>query len=288
MLWLIKIIQFKFWLIFFLPGKLPLYIMGLSARLIAFIVKRTSIARMVQKNMALILPPEKATQQNANQLITNTAYALFEIICLPYFRAEHFSAVNEIIGAENLAKARAAGKGALLLTMHAGNYEITPSVISRLGYPINSILKANEPIFDPLNRARVVGGGKLINVLEKDMFTESLKVMKKNEFAGILIDTGALESRYEKRQFLGKEVPMASGWLTLAQRAGCAIVPVTSRKKNGKNLITFHDLLFISPTNRDETVKKVIGIYESFILNNPDQWAIFFNSYETKRMVEGG
>lgn len=287
MLTLLKIVQFKLRLVFLLPGKIPLIIIHIYAEFLAFLARNIKLSKIVQANMALLLPENIATQQNAKSLINNFSYSIFELLSLPYFRNEHFAAISQITGQEKIKAALAAGKGAILITIHAGNYEIVPTLIARLGYPINTILKAGGPIFAVLNRSRQVGGVKIINVLEKDMFAESLKALKQNELIGTLADTGALDSRHVMYKFLGKEVPIATGWLTLAQRAECAVLPVVCRKDKGQNYVTFYDPLFVNSANREDCMAKVSHIFEEFISNHPDQWAIFFNSYETKRMVEG-
>ncbi|MDI6731151.1 MAG: lysophospholipid acyltransferase family protein [Candidatus Margulisbacteria bacterium] len=274
-------------LIFLLPGKLPLALMRFMAECTAFIVRHTFIRKMVQENMSLLLPKGQATSQNAADLIKNTSYALFELLSLPYFRPEHFQAINQVVGIENIAAALTAGKGAILISIHAGNYEIMPSVVSMHGYPISSVLKADDAFLDFLNLSRTLGGGKLINVNRENMFIESSKALKKNELIMILSDTGALDSRHIMHKFLGREVPIATGWITLAQRAECAVIPVTCKKTREKNLITFHSPQVITHSNREEVIGKIINIYEDFIRNNPDQWYIFYNTYETRRMVEG-
>jgi len=51
------------------------------------------------------------------------------------------------------------------------------------------------------------------------------------------------------------------------------------------NLITLYEPLKIEKAPRDETVDKLVKIFEAFIKENPEQWLMFFNSYETKRML---
>ena len=103
----------------------------------------------------------------------------------------------------------------------------------------------------------------------------------------MLADTGALESRHEYVQFLGKKVPVATGWLTMALRSSCAVVPTLAKKDGKRNSIILYEPLKVTKENRETIKQKAIKIFEDFIKQNPEQWGMFLNEFETKRMVEG-
>jgi len=88
--------------------------------------------------------------------------------------------------------------------------------------------------------------------------------------------------------FLEKNVPVATGWLTLAQRSQAAVVPVYSQRRGRKVFINFGEPLSVTSNNRDEVMLKLRNFFENFIKNHPEEWGIFLNDYEVKRMVEGG
>ena len=119
------------------------------------------------------------------------------------------------------------------------------------------------------------------------MFKASTKALEQSELVYLLADTGALESRHEKIEFLGKKVPVATGWLTLAQRTGCPVIPTLSKKDGKNNTIILHQALRVTKDNREQTLKQALKVFEDFIRQNPEQWAMFLNEYETQRMVKG-
>ena len=119
------------------------------------------------------------------------------------------------------------------------------------------------------------------------MLKSTIQLLAKNELVGTLADTGALEGRHVMIKFLGKEVPAATGWLTLAQRAETMVVPLLTRKEGAKNVITFYEPFTVTKETRELAMQKVHQVFEEFIRQHPDQWGIFLNSYEVKRMVEG-
>ncbi|OGC23686.1 hypothetical protein A2291_04205 [candidate division WOR-1 bacterium RIFOXYB2_FULL_42_35] len=283
----IKLLQLIFRLIFLLPTKLALTIMYASAWLLQAIVKMTPLNKMARQNIKKVLPDSDA-KKIARKLISNSAYAVFEILCLPFLKNKHLESLVKVNGLENITKALANGKGVIILTMHTGNYELCVLPLTKLGYKINGVVRSTQdPIFKIIDQSRQATGIKLINVLEKDMYQAALKLLEENEFVILLADTGALESRHDTRKFLGHDVPVATGWLTLAQRAGCAVLPCLAKKDGPKNELTICPPLIIKKENRQQAEDQIMKTFEDFIRANPEQWAMFWNSYETERMVQG-
>lgn len=52
-------------------------------------------------------------------------------------------------------------------------------------------------------------------------------------------------------------------------------------------VISFSEPLNLYRDNREEIMYRVKQFFENFIKNHPEQWLMFLNEYETKRMVEG-
>ncbi|MEA3492887.1 MAG: lysophospholipid acyltransferase family protein [Candidatus Margulisiibacteriota bacterium] len=277
----LNILQLIFRIIFFLPAGIALAIMNFCALLTYYVVRVTPLRKNTENNIKLVLP-HADSRTIADKLLKNTSYSIFEILCIPFFKKEHFHKKIRWHGERHLKN------GAIILTMHAGNYELIPSALAHLGHKTTTVLRAtDDPLFKIVNRSRSHGGAKLINTLEEDMYKGSLKALSEGELVFLLADTGALESRHEFFDFLGKKVPVATGWLTLAQRAGCPVIPTLTGRENGKNLIAFFDPIYITKENREAMMEKTAKVFEDFIKANPESWALFLNTYETKRMVEG-
>ena len=288
MITLVRFLQIFFKIVFHAPPAIALSIMYFAGWLTYSIARKTSLKRTIADNVKLIMPKKNA-EQIADQLLKNVSYAIFELLCLPYFNNKHFKTIFRFEGLDNLNNALTEKKGAILLTLHAGNYETIPSALANLGYKIASILRAtNDPIFKILNECRSQKGVRIINVSEQNMYTEAIEVLNDNGVIGTLADTGALEGRHVFMKFLGRDVPAATGWLTLAQRSGAMVVPTLTRKQGRKNIIILHEPFTVTKDNREEVMQKVKNILEGFVRDNPDQWGIFLNSYETQRMVKGG
>ncbi|MBU0502644.1 MAG: lysophospholipid acyltransferase family protein [bacterium] len=285
MIYLIKILQFLFKIEFFLPARIALFEMYNFAWFCHIIIRALPIKKLIARNFSLVFP-DKETKKLANNLIKNTCYSIMEIMCVPFFKKKHYDLVFNIEGQENLDKGLGRGKGIILLTLHAGNYESAGNALAMKGYKINGILKVtDDPLFEIINKSRKKGGAKLINVLEQDMYKATLKVLADNEIVYLAADTGALDSRHEEFEFLGKRVPVATGWITLAQRSEAAIIPIFVKREGRKNTIKLSPPLSINSNNRETTIRQILDIFENHIKENPDHWGMFLNAYETERMV---
>ena len=285
MIYFVKFLQFIYRIIFLIPGRIPLYFMWLGAQVTYLIVKLTPVRGETANNFRLFFPTRNC-EQLADKLLKNTAFAIFEILCTPFFRPKHKREINEVINIENVEEGLKEGKGVLMPSIHSGNYEIVPTALAHKNFKMTGILRATEdPLFEIVNKARSANGMKLVNVLEKDMYQKTLKALKENNIICTLLDTGALESKHEMMPLLGQQVPVATGWLTLAQRSGCFVVPTIIWKEGSKNHIKYFDKFQVTSSNRLEQMERLRKAYEDFIKEKPEQWAIFLNSYEVKRMV---
>ncbi|MFA4843583.1 MAG: lysophospholipid acyltransferase family protein [Candidatus Margulisiibacteriota bacterium] len=283
----LKILRFLFSFVFKLPTSAALYLTHLAGELTFWIARFTPLRGTTAKNIKRVFPKLDG-EQLADRLLRNVGLAIFELLSVPFFGTVHFERLCRIEGRANLDLALAKRQGVLFLLMHTGNYELTPPLLSSLGYRFNSVLKAtDDPLFALLNQSRGYKGGKLINVLEVDMYRESMKALGRNEIVALLIDTGALEGRNEMITFLGRPVPVATGWLTLAERSGAAVLPAYSKREGDKIVLHIGEPLHIYRDNRDEVKRQVGQFYEAFIQAHPEQWAIFLNTHEVNRMLEG-
>lgn len=261
--------------------------MYFGAWLTQAIAKITKLRKITIENVKMVLPKRNSVQI-ADKLIKNVSYSVFEMMCFPFFKKKHLQTIVKLQNLEYLDRAVKENMGVIIPTMHVGNYELICITLANLGFKMNAVLRATEdPIFKIVNKSRSAGGVKLINVLEEDMFKETLKVLNKGEVVGMLADTGALESRHVFIEFLGKKVPAATGWFTLAQRAQCIIVPMLARRERRKTIATFFEPFKITKETREDSVKKLGKIFNNFVSEYPEEWLIFLNSYETQRMVSG-
>jgi KDO2-lipid IV(A) lauroyltransferase len=288
MILLVKALQALLRPFFWGPAGLGFWAISVTAWKICLIAALFGIRRMVRDNLRLVFPASKDIDHLAKNLISNIAQSLVEILCAPFFSREQWQRRFVWDGLEHLDAAVKSGKGVMLLNIHAGNYELMGMALFRRGYPLVGVVRStDDPLFKLLDEIRLSAGGELVNVKDDDMYREALKILAERKIIFTMVDTGALESRNTKLKILGQEVAVATGWLTLAQRAGCAVLPATTHRQDGKLVATFGQPFFVTKDNRDAVIIQTADFYDRFLTAHPEEWAIFLNSYETKRMVTG-
>ena len=85
----LKSLQFCFRIIFFAPAGIALSFMYFAGWLTQVIAKQTRLKRTIIKNIEMVLPESNA-EQIADNLLKNVSYSIFELLCLPFLKKEHF------------------------------------------------------------------------------------------------------------------------------------------------------------------------------------------------------
>jgi len=286
---MIYLLNFLRWLmrpVFWLPAPVAVKIMRLAGAATWRLARLTPVRPMVVRNFKMVLPRADA-ETLADRALRNAGHAVFEIICAPYFKQAHLELITRVVGIENLDVALAKRKGAICLSLHSGNYELTAAVLASRGYHLTTVMKSppGDKLYAFLDRSRQYHGSRLINILDGNMYRECLQALARDRCVGILVDTGALEGKHEMMPFLGHRVPIATGWTTLAQRAEAPVVPFFSKREGGKVVFVIGEPLTIYSDTRAEVMEHVRKFYENMVANHPDQWALFLNEHEVKRML---
>jgi KDO2-lipid IV(A) lauroyltransferase len=136
---------------------------------------------------------------------------------------EDVLATVSVEGREHFENARAAGKGAIVVAAHFGNWERMSHAITAMGFPLHVI--ARDVRDASMNRLvaelRQSSGAQVIS--RGDAALPTLRALKRNEFVGILPDQNSDELFVP---FFGVPCGTVTGPAVLAQRAGCPLLPI--------------------------------------------------------------
>jgi KDO2-lipid IV(A) lauroyltransferase len=254
---------------------------GASSRLTAAIL--TSLLRLAgprravaQENLSKALP--EAPPEEIKRLIGETyAHIIWtgtEFLALQHDPAQVLDWVDAQ-GGEILDSL--IGKGAILITGHVGNWEITAAWLAQRGYKVTAIVR--EPndkgerglIEDMRSRAGVRCLPKTASM------TSAVSILKSGEFLGILPDQHG-GSKGIKAPFFGVQTSTSQGPAFFAYLTGRPLIPIFSRRVE-----PFRHRIRIAPpiawekgAARDETILRVTTLInesiESMILEAPGQW----------------
>jgi len=250
---------------------------GCAAAVLSGLLKAAGPRRTVAaKNLSFILPdaPPKEIKRLVNETYEHMIWIGIELIMLqsdPRQVLEWVEPENEDI-LENLV-----GRGAVLVSCHVGNWEVTGAWLAQRGYCVTTIIREPDNSED---RSLMVSmterlGARVLS--RKKPLTSAISILKRGEFLGILSDQhGGHEGVIAP--FFGVDTPTPQGPAYFAYLTGRPIVPVFSRRVSPCR----HKISIAPPiewkklSTRDETIlditRRVNASLERMILEAPGQW----------------
>lgn len=215
--------------------------------------------------------------------IGRESYVHFALNVLDFLRAEHWTAEEarrhiRIEGKENWEHAVAEGRGAFILTLHLGNFELAAMGLALYGIPTLVLGRRmrNHRLYSRLRHSRTRFGGSLTD--RDNAAGVMLRELRKNGTVGILNDQYIRRSRGVFVPFFGVRASTSPGVARLALRTGARVLPCYA-ERDGVDHHTFHILpaLEFEPSGDRET--DVAGLtatcnaaLESFVRRHPEQW----------------
>lgn len=258
--------------------------------ILVFLVNITGLKKTIRNNLKKVYQPETdKLDQLCSEYIKKMARYIFEVLALGRLQTKTVDLLTKFTGLEKIAAVQQRGQGAILLCMHAGNWELLGCALAQKGYPLKAVV--NSPAKDKfakfLDRNREHNKVGLINIREENMYLATLRSLKKNELILIAADTGATDSdKNIELEFLGRKLPVASGWATIALRSKTPIIPVLCSSQNQEIKHHFELTEIIEASNfteEAELLKKVLSVFEDFIRKNPTEWFLPLSESETKK-----
>lgn len=181
-----------------------------------------------------------------------------------------------------LDRALERGKGAIIVCMHFGNWDLGAGAAAARGYAVTVVA---ETFGDPRLDHLIVGARSRLGmrVVKMERAGPSLlRSLKHNGLLALLIDRPVPGDGIPVR-FFGEEVAVPAGPARLALRSGAEVVPAAFARAGPHTLdvdvLTDFDLAF-APTGdeqRDilELTQAIMSSHERFIRAHPEQWYMF-------------
>jgi KDO2-lipid IV(A) lauroyltransferase len=198
--------------------------------------------------------------------------------------------VEEEVGAGYMMEALQAGKGAICITPHLGNWEIGGLLFSFRGGNLN-VLTLDEKDLDTRSfreEMRRRRGIKILYINPKDdspmAILDAVKALRRNEIVAMLGDR--IESQKTMVfDFFGRKTAFPIGVAILAMATEAPVLPVfVVMERNRKYRGIIEPPIYFNPSSREdreavirEGMKRLIKIFEVYIEKYPDQWYNFYS-----------
>jgi KDO2-lipid IV(A) lauroyltransferase len=212
-----------------------------------------------------------------------------EFFDLPYITKENISQWVEVEGLEKAQAALAAGKGALSLVAHFGNWELLTIAIPMFFRPMYIVYRPlDNPLIDNMvEYVRTKQGNELIP--KGGSGKRIMELLKENHIIGILSDQNVAAYEGVFVDYFGRPACTGVGLAVMAMRSGSPVVPAfMARQKSGKYKLILKpavDVVCTDDYNADLVVntQRFTKIVEEIVREYPDQWFWFHQRWKTKQ-----
>ncbi|MEO0821579.1 MAG: hypothetical protein AAF074_14270 [Pseudomonadota bacterium] len=211
----------------------------------------------------------------------------FARLCVEYAHLPRFArdVSLEVEGLEVLAAAKAAGKGAILVTAHYGNWEAARLAAKRAGFETGIIYRAfNNRYLDRYTMALIGLAGEPVMQKGPKGMRAMVAHVTRGGFVMVLVDqrtTGA-----PLIPFLGVPAETLTVAASLSRRTGAPVIPARARRADdrGRFAVRFEPAIAEdAPEAMMGEVNRRIG---AWIAEDPDQW--FWLHRRWRRVAQGG
>jgi KDO2-lipid IV(A) lauroyltransferase len=262
-----------------------------GAALGAFVFSGLGIRRaVVMEHLERIFGEERTDRELltiARDSYANFGRMTFEYMWFPRMTRRRVESLIRVTGAEHLDTALAAGKGAVLVSGHFGNWEVLATLASR-GYPMTLVVGEQHNILVDglMNRLRARFGAELVPVTGS--LKGVLRALRDNRVVCLLSDQDA-GRKGTFVEFLGAPASTPYGPARFAARTGAALLPaVVLRHEDGNNEIIVCPPVPVPPAGspKEERVRALTqgytSAFEEFIRRYPEQYFWMHRRWKTR------
>lgn len=235
-----------------------------------------------RRNLDIIFPRALSPGQREailRRLYRNVAAGVFEFFQLRGLSAQKLVRFVRVKGYEAVDRARARGKGVVVMTAHLGNWEVLGCIGPRFGYPVAAVIKRqHNPYTDRwLRRFREKHAGVRCFYPEEAVLPRIARHLARNGVLAMLVDQAYLDNPIFV-PFFGLPSATSAGPAKIHLWFEAPLVLAFALKRPDGN----YDLIYEGPYDPDRRrdlradAERVMGRvyrrFESFIRAHPDQW----------------
>jgi KDO2-lipid IV(A) lauroyltransferase len=209
-----------------------------------------------------------------------------------HFRDESAERLKQTIaceGMENIRNALGQNRGVIAFTGHVGAWELSSYAPSLYDYHFGFLVRRidNPKIETLVDKFRAARGNWTID--KRMAAREMLRMLKKGEMLGILVDLNALDREAMFVDFFGVKAATTFVVAKLALRTGAPVVPIFSPwdKSLKKFTVTIGEPLNFDRTGDEEVdtlraTQLLTNVVEDWIRRYPDQWLWIHRRWKTR------
>ncbi|MHB8482364.1 MAG: lysophospholipid acyltransferase family protein [Nitrospiria bacterium] len=235
--------------------------------------------------------PEEIKRISLN-CFKNLGISIVEMIRLKNMSESELLKNVSVEGMEHYKDAIKKGRGLVFIGAHFGNWEMLAIVISLLfqkGYVVARKLD-NPFIHQRIEKVRTSTGNRFIN--KNDAFWEMIKLLKKGELVGVLMDQNVAEREGVFVPFFGRPACTNKGLAMILLKTKTPMIPIFMvRLPNGTHrVIVKPELPLIHTGNLKSDVRQntaqITRAIEEMVKQYPEQWLWMHRRWKTQNAVD--
>ena len=244
-----------------------------------------------QRNLALAFPTLSPRERRCllKKSFRNLGRLLGEFSQFPHLTRETIHTLVTYEGLEHYERARAQGRGVLILTAHFGAWELSAFAHALYGYPMAVLVRPlDNPQLDRLIETyRTLSGNRLIP--KREAARHILRALRRGETIGILMDTNTQPHEGLFCDFFERPACTSPLIARLALRTGAPVVPgfLIWDERTRTHVLHFDPPVPLIRTGDPEhdaqlNTEQFNRILESFIRRYPDHWLWIHKRWHTR------
>jgi len=213
----------------------------------------------------------------AKKSFQNLGRSIAEIIKIYYGLGSGIIDSVKFEGLENFEKAKAKGKGILIITGHCGNWELMAIASSVKVMGVSGVARQiNNPYINRfVEKTRQKYGNSII--YKKGALRGIIEKLREGGCVGILMDQAVLSDEGYVIDFLGRGAWTMKTPALIARKTGAAVLPAfIHRTANGHKIKIFEEIELSGALNKEDAVledtMRFSGFIESYIKEHPSEW----------------
>lgn len=234
------------------------------------------------RNISIAFP--KVSKEERRRLVKESlrhlAFTFLEVMEIPALNKAWVDREVVFEGHENYEKAKAQGKGVLMLSLHLANGDMGATALSLNGYPIHLIskkfkLKWLNDFWWGIRREK---GARFIDAHNAENAFQILKALRAKEDVIFVMDQFMGRPYGIPNTFFGRPTATAYGLALFASKTKAPVIPVyTYRTPDLRTHVVFGPAVeLISDEDKDLQIAKMTQRYnevlENIIRAHPEQW----------------
>ena len=220
-------------------------------------------------------PADAEVARVAKQAFQNYGRMLMDFLLMGSLTPEDLIGSVTIDGREQLDKALAGGRGAIMAVPHMGSWDVAGAYAGALGYRVLAVAERFPgSLNDEVVRTRQRFGMNVV-MIGRAAVNAIISALERNEVIALVCDLEQGPGVGVK--FFGRSAVVPAGPAAFALKTGAPLIPVkVSLVAPSRYHIHLDEPMSWGPdATKESLMQRVVNRFEDFIREQPDQWYAF-------------